>query len=55
MKNTGWGEKTFHMIHTFIFANRVVGENTSRGVIASKTGVISIDGSRCCTFKALIA
>jgi len=40
MKNTGWGEKTFHMIYTFIFANKVVAENTSCGVIVSKTSVI---------------
>ena len=37
MKNTGYGEKSSHMIHTFIFANRIVAEKTSR----SKIGVIS--------------
>jgi len=40
MEVTGWDEKAFKMIHTFIVNNRVVAEGTSLGVIVSKNGVI---------------
>ena len=40
MEVTGWDEKSFKMLHTFIVGERVVAEGTSCGVILSKTGVI---------------
>jgi len=41
MEITGWDEKAFKMIHTFIVGDRVVAEGTSQGVIVSKSsGVI---------------
>lgn len=40
MEVSGWDEKAFHMIHTFIAAGRVVAEGTSKGVIVSKNGVV---------------
>ena len=40
MEVTGWDEKSFKMLHTFIVADRVVAEGTSCGVKLSKTGVI---------------
>jgi acyl-CoA thioesterase FadM len=40
MEVTGWDEKSFKMLHTFIVGKRVVAEGTSCGVILSKTGVI---------------
>lgn len=41
MEVTGWDDKSFKMLHTFIVNGRVVAEGTSHGVIVSKTGVIS--------------
>lgn len=42
MEVTGWDEKAFKMIHTFVVGDRVVAEGTSQGVIVSKSsGVIS--------------
>jgi len=41
MEVTGWDEKSFKMLHTFIVRERVVAEGTSLGVIVSKTGVVS--------------
>jgi acyl-CoA thioesterase FadM len=43
MEVTGWDDKAFQMIHTFIVNDRVVAEGTSRGVIVSKQGVIPPD------------
>lgn len=40
MEVTGWDDKSFHMLHTFLVGDRVVAEGTSRGVIVSRTGVI---------------
>ena len=40
MEITGWDEKSFKMLHTFIADERVVAEGTSCGVILSKSGVI---------------
>ena len=40
MEVTGWDEKSFKMLHTFIVGERVVAEGTSCGVVLSKTGVI---------------
>ena len=41
MEVTGWDERNFHMLHTFLVADRVVAEGTSKGVIYSKkNGVI---------------
>jgi len=41
MDVTSWDERTFHMLHTFIVADRIVAEGTSKGVIYSKReGVI---------------
>ena len=40
MEITGWDEKSFKMLHTFIADGRVVAEGTSCGVILSKSGVI---------------
>ena len=41
MEVTGWDEKSFKMIHSFIVGDRVVAEGTSQGVIVSKSlGVI---------------
>jgi len=40
MEVTGWDEKSFKMLHTFIVGERIVAEGTSCGVILSKTGVI---------------
>ncbi|NOZ54430.1 MAG: acyl-CoA thioesterase [Gammaproteobacteria bacterium] len=41
MEITGWDEKSFKMLHTFLVADRVVAEGTSQGVIISKSGAIS--------------
>ena len=41
MEITGWDEKRFHMIHTFLVGDRIVAEGTSIGCIISKTGTIS--------------
>lgn len=41
MEVTGWDEKSFKMLHTFIVGERVVAEGTSCGVVLSKTGVIA--------------
>ena len=41
MEVTGWNEKSFHMLHTFIVEDRVVAQGTSQGVIVSKTGVVA--------------
>lgn len=40
MEITGWDDRSFQMLHTFLVGNRVVAEGTSRGVIVSKHGVI---------------
>lgn len=41
MAVTGWDERSFDMLHTFLVADRVVAEGTSKGVIYSKKdGVI---------------
>ena len=40
MEVTGWDEKAFKMVHTFIVNDRVVAEGTSFGVVVSKQGVI---------------
>jgi acyl-CoA thioesterase FadM len=41
MDVTGWDDRSFDMIHTFIVDDRVVAEGTSKGVIYSKReGVI---------------
>jgi acyl-CoA thioesterase FadM len=40
MEVTGWDEKSFHMLHTFIVKDRVVAKGTSLGVVLSKSGVI---------------
>ncbi len=40
MEITGWDERSFQMVHTFIVGDRVVAEGTSLGVIVSKSGVI---------------
>lgn len=40
MEVTGWDEKSFKMLHTFLVGDRVVAEGTSLGVIVSKTGVV---------------
>ncbi len=40
MEITGWDERSFQMVHTFIVGDRVVAEGTSLGVIVSKSGVV---------------
>ncbi len=40
MEITGWDERSFQMVHTFIVGGRVVAEGTSLGVIVSKSGVV---------------
>jgi len=40
MEITGWDERSFQMLHTFIVGDRVVAEGTSLGVIVSKSGVV---------------
>lgn len=40
MEVTGWNDRSFQMLHTFLVRNRIVAEGTSQGVIVSKTGVI---------------
>jgi len=40
MEVTGWDDKSFNMVHTFMVKDRVVAEGTSKGVILSKQGVI---------------
>jgi len=40
MEITGWDERSFQMLHTFIVEDRVVAEGTSLGVIVTKSGVI---------------
>jgi len=40
MQITGWNEKSFHMIHTFLVNGKVVAEGTSLGCVLSKSGVI---------------
>lgn len=41
MDVTGWDDRNFHMLHTFVVADHVVAEGTSKGVIYSKRdGVI---------------
>lgn len=41
MTVTGWDERCFKMVHTFLIGDRVVAEGTSKGVIYSKReGVI---------------
>jgi len=40
MEVTGWDDKSFQMLHTFLVGNRVVAEGTSLGVIVSKAGVV---------------
>lgn len=41
MEVTGWNEKAFHMVHTFIVGHRLVAKGTSQGVIIGKKGVVS--------------
>ena len=41
MEITGWDERSFQMLHTFIVGDRVVAEGTSLGVIVSKSGVVA--------------
>ena len=42
MEITGWDDRTFHMVHTFIVGDRIVAEGTSKGLVVSKaTGVIA--------------
>lgn len=36
MDVTGWDERSFDMVHTFLVGDRVVAEGTSKGVIYSK-------------------
>lgn len=36
MTITGWDERSFDMVHTFLVGDRVVAEGTSKGVIYSK-------------------
>ncbi len=43
MEITGWDEKSFKMLHTFIVAERIIAEGTSCGVILSTSGVIPPD------------
>ena len=40
MQITGWDEKSFHMIHTFLVNGKVMAEGTSFGCVLSKSGVI---------------
>jgi len=40
MEITGWDERSFQMVHTFIVGDRVVAEGTSLGVIVGKSGVV---------------
>ncbi|NOX92469.1 MAG: acyl-CoA thioesterase [Gammaproteobacteria bacterium] len=40
MEITGWDERSFQMLHTFIVKDRIVAEGTSLGVIVSKSGVV---------------
>lgn len=41
MEVSGWDERCFEMLHSFLVAGRVVAEGTSRGVIYSKSdGII---------------
>jgi len=40
MEITGWDDRSFQMIHTFLLKDRVVAEGTSKGVIVSKAGVV---------------
>ena len=41
MEVTGWDERNFNMLHTFMVGERVVAEGTSKGVIYSKrNGII---------------
>lgn len=40
MEITGWDDKSFKMLHTFVVNDRIVAEGTSCGVIVSKKGVI---------------
>jgi acyl-CoA thioesterase FadM len=41
MDVTGWDDRSFDMIHTFIVGDRIIAEGTSKGVIYSKReGVI---------------
>ena len=38
---TGWDERAFDMLHTFLVGNRIVAQGTSRGVIVGKNGVVA--------------
>lgn len=40
MEVTGWDDRSFHMLHTFLVKNRVIAEGTSRGVVVGKMGVV---------------
>ena len=42
MAVTGWDDRTFDMVHTFLVGDRVMAEGTSKGMIVSKKeGVIA--------------
>lgn len=38
MEVIGWNEKSFEMLHTFIYDDRVVAEGTSPGCLISRSG-----------------
>jgi len=40
MEVTGWDDRSFQMLHTFLVESRVVAEGISLGVIVSKAGVV---------------